>query len=294
MNNVPVHYIQQYTSNIQLLLQAKGSKLRPYVSWGSHTGKQAVPVEQIGATNATKRSGRAQPLTPVDLPENRRWVFPTTYDWNTLVDNFDKLKMLIDPTSSYTTSGLYAMGRALDDELIAAFFGTAMTGENGSTSTTFPAAQVVAVNFEAAANVGLTVAKLREAKRLLMAAEVDIESDPLTVAITAKQHDDMLTEAQAISLDYTNKPVLVEGKITSFMGFNFTHNERLTNDATPYRRLPVWAKSGMHGGMWEDITSSVDKRVDLSSHPWQVYVYGTFGATRLEEKKVVEIKCNEA
>ena len=33
---------------------------------------------------------------------------------------------------------------------------------------------------------------------------------------------------------------------------------------------------------------------DLAGLPWQVYVYGTFGVTRKEEKKVVEIICSEA
>jgi hypothetical protein len=43
--------------------------------------------------------------------------------------------------------------------------------------------------------------------------------------------------------------------------------------------------------MWQDITTHISERNDKAGIPWQVYVYGTFGATRLEEKKVVEIKC---
>ncbi len=32
---------------------------------------------------------------------------------------------------------------------------------------------------------------------------------------------------------------------------------------------------------------------DLSSHPYQIYLMGTFGATRTEEKKIVDILCAE-
>jgi hypothetical protein len=142
--------------------------------------------------------------------------------------------------------------------------------------------------------VGLTIAKLREAKRLLLAAEVDIDNDPLYCVLTAKQHDNMLGEAQAISLDYNDRPVLVQGKIASFMGFNFLQCERLPTNGSGYRRVPAYAKSGMHLGLWNDIKTDVSQRKGKAGLPWQVYVYGTFGATRLEEAKIVEIPCSES
>jgi len=112
------------------------------------------------------------------------------------------------------------------------------------------------------------------------------------VVITAQQHDDLLNEAQAISLDYNTRPVLVDGKITAFMGFNFVHCERLPVDGSSYRRVPAYAKSGVHLGMWNDINTQISMRDD-KGYATQVYVKGTFGATRTEEKKVVEIKCAE-
>jgi hypothetical protein len=125
-----------------------------------------------------------------------------------------------------------------------------------------------------------------------MAGEVDVDNEQLFAVITAQQHDDLLSEAQAISLDYNTRPVLVDGRITAFMGFNFIHCERLTADASTYRRVPVFAKSGLHLGMWNDINTMVSERAD-KGYATQVYVKGTFGATRTEEKKIVEIKCAE-
>lgn len=291
---VETHFIQQYTSNVQLLLQQRGSKLRQAVMTGMHQGKQAVPVDQFGPVTATKRTTRFGAINRTETPTDRRWVFPSSFDWADYIDDVDKLKMLIDPQSHFVVNGTYAMGRAMDDELIAAFFGTAKTGEAGGTSTTFPASQQVDADEGAAAATGLNIAKLRAAKKILMANEVDLDNDPLFCAITAKQHDDLLNEAQAISLDYNTKPVLVDGKITAFMGFNFIHVEGLVTNGSSQRRLPAWAKSGMHLGMWQDISTDVRQRADLEGLPFQVYVKGTFGATRLEEKKVVEIPCAEA
>jgi hypothetical protein len=47
----------------------------------------------------------------------------------------------------------------------------------------------------------------------------------------------------------------------------------------------------MHLGMWNDISADISQRKDLGGLPYQVYLYGTFGATRLEEKRVVQVPC---
>lgn len=294
-------FTQEFTSNVQLLLQQEGSKLRDLVSIGRYTGKQASPVNQVGSITASKVTSRFAPMGRVDATFDRRWVYPTDYELPQLIDSFDELKTIVDLKSSYTVNAKNAMGRAIDDEIISAFWGTAKTGEAGGTSTTWSptisssytsanASAYVANNFGSAAASGLTVAKLREAKRVLLMNEVDPTTDELVCIITSKQHDQLLSEAQVVSTDFNDKPVLVEGMITRFLGFRFVMCERLVTDGT-YTRVPAYAKSGMHVGLWNDISAATTQREDLQGRPWQLYVTGTFGATRLEEKKLVEIKC---
>jgi hypothetical protein len=290
--NITTHFVQQYTTNVQLLLQQKGSKLRNTVTVGSYTGKAAKAIEQVGPVTAQKRTIRHGDTPLISTPADARWVFPTDYEWADLIDDQDKLRMLIDPTSSYSQNGAYALGRAMDDEIISAFFATAKTGENGSDNTVFGADQDVVVATGSTGATGLNISKLREAKKILMQNEVDIDNDPLFCIITAQQHDDLLNEAQAISLDYNTRPVLVDGKITAFMGFNFVHTERLPLNSSSQRRVPAFAKSGMHLGMFNDINTMISERAD-KGYATQVYVKGTFGATRTEEGKVVEIVCAE-
>ena len=177
--------------------------------------------------------------------------------------------------------------------IIAAFFEDAKTGETASTTTSFPAANLIDVQFGASGDTGLTVAKLREAKRLLMSFEVDVDSDPLTCVVTAKQHDDLLAEAQVISTDFNDKPVMVEGRVTRFLGINIVHTERLDVNAQSERRVPVFARSGMHLGLWNDIRTDIAVRKDIQGLPWQAYVFMTAGSTRLEENKTIEIQCAE-
>jgi hypothetical protein len=290
--NVTTHFVQQYTTNVQLLLQQKGSKLRNTVTVGSYTGKAAKAIEQVGPVTAQKRTIRHGDTPLISTPADARWVFPVDYEWADLIDDQDKLRMLIDPTSSYSQNGAYALGRAMDDEIITAFFADAKTGENGSTTTSFGSGQDVVVGTGSTGATGLNISKLREAKKILMANEVDIDNDPLFCIITAEQHDDLLNEAQAISLDYNTRPVLVDGKITAFMGFNFIHTERLPVNGSSQRRVPAFAKSGMHLGLFNDINTMISERAD-KGYATQVYVKGTFGATRTEEGKVVEIVCAE-
>jgi hypothetical protein len=80
------------------------------------------------------------------------------------------------------------------------------------------------------------------------------------------------------------------------MGFQFIHSERLAVQAATAtnRRCFAWVKSGLHLGIWNDLTVDVSQRKDKAGLPWQVYVYMTMGATRTQEKKVVEIVCSEA
>lgn len=312
--NVSTAFVQQYSTNVQMLLQQQGSRLRNAVQSFKFVGKAASMAEQFGQVSPVRNQSRHSDTPLISTPQDKRWIYPNDYDWADLIDNQDKLRMLIDPTSSYAMAGAWAMGRAIDDEIISGFFTSNNTGENGTAATGLLSAynsgsQMVAATVGASAATGLNIAKLRAAKRKLLEAEVDVDNDQLFAIITAKQHDDLLNEAQAISLDYNSKPVLVDGKITAFMGFNFIHSERIPGGAnfnaainptiatgssdgqytTGSRYMvPVFAKSGMALGVWNDIQTSIDRRAD-KRNSYQVYVTGTFGGARMEEKKCVII-----
>jgi hypothetical protein len=308
--NVSTAFVQQYSTNVSMLLQQQGSRLRSSVVNQKFQGKAASMVEQFGSVSPVRNQSRHSDTPLISTPQDKRWIYPNDYDWADLIDNQDKLRMLIDPTSSYAMAGAWAMGRAIDDEIISGIFNSNNTGENGTSATGLLSAfgsgsQAVGVTVGASGNTGLNIAKLRAAKRILLAAEVDVDNDPLFMIISAKQHDDLLNEAQAISLDYNSKPVLVDGKITQFMGFNFIHSERIPGAAnfntsinpavTGYTTgsqymVPFYAKSGVCLGLWNDVTTSVDRRAD-KRNSYQVYVTGTFGAARTEEKKVGFITC---
>lgn len=294
-SSVPVHYVQQFSSNIKLLLQQEGSRLRNAVTTGSHVGEQASPVDQYGAIVANAVVGRYNPMPNTEAPASRRWVLPYDYDVNQLLDSFDKLRLLTDPTSAYVQNAVNALGRAMDERILADMFGTNQTGKSGGTATAFGAGQTVSVLQGAAAANNLTVAKLREAKRILKSRNVDFMKEEVYAAINATNHDSLLAEIQVISRDFNDTPVLVNGLVEQFLGIKFIHTELVptgTDDQSgTSTSVPVWVKSGVYMGMWSDVMTDVSQRKDLQGLPTQAYAKATFGATRLEETKIVRVWC---
>lgn len=298
---LPNHYITQFTTNVEMLLQQEGSKLLPYVTLGSYKGKAAAVVDQYGTVDARERTSKYAPLQPQDINVDRRWIAPRTFDVTLFEDKIDKLRMLNDPTSSYTKATQFGMGRKYDDVIIENIFGTAMVGETATSGSvswdTFAAANtkhLVAATVGAASNTGLNVAKLRAGIKALRAAENDLDREMPICLINAELHDDLLAEAQIVSRDYNEKLVLVDGKVDSFLGIKFICTERLPlNAAGTLRRVPLYLKSGMAFGTWDGMTTDVSQRKDLEGHPWQIYTDSTIGSTRTQEKKFVEILCAE-
>ena len=60
------------------------------------------------------------------------------YEYADLIDKQDQVRTLIDPTSSYAQAAAFALGRAMDDEIISAISGNAFSGETGSTTVALP------------------------------------------------------------------------------------------------------------------------------------------------------------
>lgn len=295
--NLPSHYSVQYSTNINLLLQEKGSKLRPYVTEGSYVGKQASPVDQFGAIEMQSVTSRFAAMGRVDAAVDRRWVFPSDYDLPQLIDTFDKLRLLTDPESTYVQNAVFAAGRQMDRLILLATTGTAKTGEAGGTSTSFTAGNEVDVA-TGGANSRLNVAKLLALQELMLANSVDFFNEEVVIPLTAKDNSALLNEIQMISSEFNgmDRPVLKDGRVTRFLSMNFVYCQLAetvmagTNEVT----VPVWVRSGMHLGIWNDVTTSISRRNDLQGEPWQAYVYMTAGATRLEENKVYAIESYRA
>ena len=278
-------FSQQFSANVQLLSQQTGSILRGGVSEEAVTGEKAF-FDQVGAAAAVKRTSRHQDTPTVETPHSRRMVTMDSYEWADLIDDADKVRMLIDPTSTYARAAAAAMGRAMDDAIIEAATGTAKTGKSGGTSTTMLAAHQIANG-----SADLTLAKLIEAKKTLDLASVD-PSIPRHIAVGPDQIEALLNSTTVTSSDFNTIKALVQGEINTFLGFQFHVTTRLAKSGN-IRTCFAWAEDGIKLAVGKDVMSRIDERSD-KSYSTQVYYCATFGATRMEEEKVVSIDCDES
>ena len=285
-SNITTAFVQQYSNNVQMLSQQKGSLLRNSVDAETIVGKHAF-FEQVGSAVAQKRVSRHSDTPQIDTPHARRRVSMVDYEYADLIDKQDQVRTLIDPTSSYAQAAAFALGRSMDDEIISAISGTAFSGETGSTSVVLPSAQKITES----GTDGLTIAKLRSAKEKMDSASVD-PSIPRYIVVGPKQISDLLGTTQVTSSDFNTVKALANGEINSFLGFNFITSNRLSI-ASSKRLCLAFAMDGIKLALGQDIMTRIDERSD-KGYATQVYVCMTMGASRMEEEKVVTIQAHEA
>ena len=281
--NITTAFVQQYSANIQMLSQQMGSLLRDKVRQESVVGKNAF-FDQVGSVTAQLKTSRHSDTPQIDTPHSRRRVSLADYEYADLIDQQDKVRLLIDPTSSYAQAAAYAMGRAMDDVIIAAATGTAFTGETGATSESAQTAI-------AAGGTGLTIAKLRTAKQTFDLASVD-PSIPRHIVVGPEQITNLLGTTEVTSSDFNTVKALANGEVNSFLGFNFTVSNRLAKSGND-RTCIAFAQDGITLGIGKDVNARIDERAD-KSYATQVYYCMSIGATRMEQSKVLGIVCQEA
>jgi len=303
---VDTAFIKQFNSTVSILLQQKGSKLRSCVTEETMHGEEQF-FEQVGPVVAEEVTTRHGDSPLISTLHDRRRITLRFFDWGDMIDNFDKVRMLIDPTSPYTQVAVNALGRAIDDVLTGTtasssgestitydsaggtsgvFYGTAFTGKAAGTSVAFPSGQKIAVNF-GGTNVGITIPKLIESRRLFAKGNVDLDMEEMYAAISSRGLADLLNTTQVTSADFNSVKALVGGDVDSLLGYTIKRTERIPQDGTSWL-YPVWAKSGVKLGVAKDINTEVARRPD-KRFSWYVYASMGVGGVRMEEAKVVQI-----
>ena len=285
-SQITTAFVQQYSANVQMLSQQMGSLLRDKVRQESVVGKNAF-FDQVGSVTAQLKQSRHSDTPQIDTPHSRRRVSLADYEFADLIDQQDKVRLLIDPTSSYAQAAAYAMGRAMDDVIISAATGTAFTGETGSGTET--AQTAIAANV--GSTTGLNIDKLLKAKEKFDLASVD-PSIQRYIVVGPEQMSNLLGTTQVTSSDFNSVKALVQGEVDTFLGFKFITSNRLAKAGND-RTCIAFAQDGITLAVGKDVSARIDERAD-KSYATQVYYCMSIGATRMEKEKVIGITCTEA
>lgn len=284
--NIDSAFISQFSDNLHDQVEQRGSKMRPSVKVEMANGEKHF-FDRLGSFTANEITSRLQDSTLQDPNHTRRMASVGRYEASTYLDDADKLKMLIDPSSDYVRKLARAQGRKLDEVIFEAMTGSASTGKDGSGSTAFDTSNQQIAHGSA----GLTVAKLNQALRILEANDVDMDGTKLYLAVGARGVEDLLGDSsnQLTSFDYQESKVLSNDQMPSFRGVNIIRTQNIPDETsgTTFRAL-LYTEDTVKVAMASDIEVKVAERAD-KNFAMQVSTYMMYGAVRMEEETIVDI-----
>lgn len=307
---ITVSFVEQYRSNILLLSQQKMSRLRTTCQEEQVVGRTFYG-ERVGATAGEDIEERHGDTPQISTPHSRRQGTMVDWDIGDLIDEMDKIKMLIDPTSTYIQNFMAAANRRIDKHIYDALGGIAKAGVTGGTTVNnYDAGEcrlidsdgtVVAAgsNHSAATATVLTISKLLTVKTLLDEADIDDERQRYFLYNPFNMNE-LLNTTEVKNVNYNLVKALAEGKNKKFMGFEFIMLQNFQDEIKGHLRdseaetadeaveCYAWAQDAIKLGVGKEITTEVD-RLPTKRYSVQAYMRHSFGAVRVEGPAVVEI-----
>lgn len=299
---VEPHHKLSFQANFELATQQWGPKLRQYVTERPCTGEGAVAADLIGKVNYS-RIGSRRRSNPENAPNRtRRWlVYRDPIQSGQYLDKVDVFKMIDDPSSELMEAHAGAIGRGVDDCILGldedggiaegGILGTIIEGKRpGSGSAIALPAKHLTVH----GGVGLTIGKMRKARKQLGLDENDLDRLRPVMAITTNQHDDLLgiVENGTSDLNQMEQPQLVNGEVKRLMGFSFVEINRLPI-VGGVRSCPVWVKNQIILGVWQDVRPRMWNDTHAGNTPY-AEVDAIMDCTRKEDLGVHVIECQES
>ncbi len=263
----------KFKNNVELTLQQTKSQLEGAVVTQDDASAEKIKIKDlvgnVPALEAGERHG--------DTKYNHRtfdgvWVPKPNelYDAD-LIDNADKLGTSIELGSSTMMSISATISRARDQRILEAFYNPIISGKEGTTSTAFPAGQVIPVTTGGASgNQKFNVAKVRAATKLLAQNYVSLDL-PRYMVLTADDNDSLLQEIPVTSDDFKGSyrgQVDEMGRVVGLLGWRFLYLEldnpllgtipALSTDGSGFRRTPAWVQGGLAFNYWQRLRTMLD------------------------------------
>ena len=289
--SITTAFKQQFHDTFIHALQSRQSYFQKTVVDRGMIGGSSFTVNNIGSGAMREVTGRYQDKTAQEIDHSTRIAYMADYDAGPYpVDAFDLPKLVADPTYKYVELILAAAERQKDIIIYRAALDGSLTRsvEGGSvTSTALPAAQQIA-----AGGTGLTKAKVILAKSLFRKNKADSRYEPGTKLYIAYNSDSVrqiLSDTTLTSADFMASKFLENGEMGNWCGFEWIPYEELDVPAANTARTIAWSSTAIHFGTGIGVKTDVSENKSKRGHPTEAYGVLSLGATRQDEKKVVQI-----
>lgn len=305
MTSIPISYVNKYSSNMRMALNAQSSRFRGKTLEETGSGELYQLQNIVGTGTVKSKRTRNTDVVYDDATLDRVWVPAPDLKYDAdIVDTLDKVRSGIDLQGAWVMKHSGTIRRAWDGVFLGGwdgtggFYGNMLTGKIGGTVVPFASGNVVPVTTGAAAATGMNVAKVLAAREIFAAGFAEMDEEWF-MGLTAHEITGMFNQVQVTSADFkeTWKPRFSgDGKsIMGLAGFNFVEielsnpampNYDLTLDGSSYRKNPVWTKGGMCMTPWagEELKSSIDPVPTKFNNP-QILTTTMMNATRTDNAR---------
>ena len=309
-DTVDVAFVQAFHDVIISLYAEDPMGLRETVRFRTNVTGKSDDWDRIGGTELVAVTNRHQTTPHTEMTHTRRRV--TLADWAgaEYLDQLDQVKMMIDPRNEYTQNLARAwrlrVAKTITDALDADV--TIVANDNTTSTSALQATQIIANG-----GTGMTMAKLRQANRLL--DNSGVPSEDRTLLVSAYAVEDLMADSQVTSSDYSTLNAIMNGTIPQgarFMGYRIIKfGDAIPDETTTVgtsvgvpsnpvlpksgniRTCFAYHKSAIGMSIGKEATPEIDKRPDLMN-AWQVLVQGSVGAARVLDGGVVTIAIDES
>ena len=293
--NIEQAWIDTFEMNLRHALQQRDSKFSSRVDFGTVEDAKKR-FTWIGAVEMRERKVKLGNTEWQDVDFYSRWVGRRVFDYPYILDKFeDIMKALTDPTSDLLKAATMAARRQKDKVIVEAFGATAWGGEQATVAHEFSAANIIDVQTGhpsgSASNQPLNLEKLLELRARFDEAELD-ETDPIYIAISPRQKKQLLNTTEVKSADYNTVKALADGKINSFLGFEFVNYNKLPW-ASNVRTCWAWAKSAVKLGVSVELEMNGPVPIAEKNFNPGGEVTMAMDAVRLYDEAVFQIPCAE-
>lgn len=271
MPNIDSAAVIQYQSQFETALQQKGSKLRPFVYEESVQG-ESTRFDVVGESNVQEDRPLGQVIEfDSDNPITNSLAEMKPYEAARLINKLQEFELKAPIRQKFADANAMALARIMDKVIL-----NGMKASNTSAGAAAP--------FDMA--LLSTVSELTET--------YDWETDDRTLVITPRVYNKLMQINQYGSADFNKGAPLVNGRATSFMGWNIVVSSLLqsstywTNSTT--HNCYAFASHAVGLGVSQDIKSEVEWRPDLRA--WQAIADMKIGAATILPKGVLKVTVN--
>ncbi len=291
-------FIHAVSDTVTQLSQQRTAMIDGAVRLVSGVKGKTYPFNRIGSQDMQQMTTRDAQTQYSNPPQSKRRATLNDFALAVLIDEFDELKTLTNPTSELSQILGYALERKKDDLVlsqgtsnIGGALGTAETVDeagNTSSQTSFVSTYQIANG-----GAGLTMSKIRTSKRIMGEAAAD-PNDQYMFA-SPKGMEQLLADPTATSSDYTTINALSSGsfpKDATWYGAKWRESIKLFKTGNIRSCLRI-QKMGI------GLAMGLVKQVEIGKDPshWNntfAMVKLSGGAVRVDDSLVIQLDIDES